>query len=49
MSIFKKKTEDAVDPAISGNEMEEFDGFYFIPDSEDFDNNYKMVFFNMKE
>ena len=49
MSIFKKKTEDAVDPAVSGNEMEDFDGFYFIPDSEDFDNNYKMVFFNMKE
>ena len=49
MSIFKQKTEDAVTPAVSGNEMEDFDGFYFVPDSDDFDNNYKMIFFNMKE
>lgn len=49
MSIFKKKVEEPEDPSISGNEMDEFDGFYFIPDSEDFDNNYKMVFFNMKD
>ena len=51
MSIFRKKDEDgnSVDPTISGNEMDEFDGFYFVPDPENFEDNYKMIFFNMKE
>ncbi len=34
---------------VTGDELSKFDGFYFIPDEEDFENNYKMIFFNMKE
>ncbi len=35
--------------AISGDEMSRFDGFYFVPDYEDFEGNYKLAFFNFKE
>ena len=50
MSFFEKKeVEEAIENIVSNNEMEKFDGFYFIPDTEDFDNNYKMIFFKMRE
>ena len=35
--------------AISGDEMSRFDGFYFVPDYDDYDGNYKLAFFNFKE
>jgi len=35
--------------AVSGNEMSEFDGFYFVPDYDDYDGNYKLAFFKFKE
>lgn len=40
---------DQVIENVSGNELEKFDGFYFVPDEEDFESNYKMIFFNMKD
>jgi hypothetical protein len=45
----QQKDEDESAESVSGNEMSDFDGFYFVPDYDDFDENYKLAFFNFKE
>ena len=47
-SFDEEMQKDEVD-SVSGDEMSKFDGFYFIPDHDDFDGNYKLAFFNFKE
>jgi len=49
MFFSKKEVDEPADPVVTNDEMNRFDGFYFIPDSDDFEDNYKMIFFNMKE
>ena len=45
----KEKTQKTEAEGVNGNEMSKFDGFYFVPDYDDFEENYKLAFFNFKE
>jgi hypothetical protein len=45
----KEKTQKTETEGVSGDEMNKFDGFYFVPDYDDYDGNYKLAFFNFKE
>ena len=44
-----EKLQKMESEAVSGDEMSKFDGFYFVPDYDDYDGNYKLAFFNFKE
>ena len=44
-----EKVQQIESGTISGDEMVKFDGFYFVPDYDDYDENYKLAFFNFKE
>ena len=44
-----EKLQKVAAETVSGDEMSNFDGFYFVPDYDDFDGNYKLAFFNFKE
>ena len=44
-----EKVQQIESGTISGDEMSKFDGFYFVPDYDDYDENYKLAFFNFKE
>ena len=45
----KEKTQKTEAEGVNGDEMIKFDGFYFVPDYDDFEENYKLAFFNFKE
>lgn len=49
MASLSEKTEKPDFQSVSGDEMTKFDGFYFVPDYDDFEGNYKLAFFNFKE
>lgn len=49
MSSSDDKLQKVEPETLSGDEMSRFDGFYFVPDYEDFEGNYKLAFFNFKE
>ena len=42
---------DSVKGHLADNDMEDYDGFYFIPsyDEEDEEDSYKLAFFNLKD
>ena len=44
-----EKLEKMEPETLSGDEMSKFDGFYFVPDYDDYEGNYKLAFFNFKE
>jgi hypothetical protein len=47
--IIEQSKNKILGKTISGDEMSKFDGFYFVPDYDDYDGNYKLAFFNFKE
>ena len=49
MSSSDNKLKNNEPEALTGDEMSRFDGFYFVPDYDDYDGNYKLAFFNFKE
>ena len=49
MPSIDEKLQKTEIESVSGNEMSKFDGFYFVPDYDDFEGNYKLAFFNFKE
>ena len=48
MSKTKKTQGEGFQGIASDSELDKFDGFYFIPDEEDYEENYKLVFFNFE-
>jgi hypothetical protein len=49
MNLFKKKEVPKSDFEESDENPEKYDGFYFIPDFEDYDTNMKLAFFTFKD
>jgi hypothetical protein len=53
MSLFSKKAPkvevDDDHEIVPRDEMSEFDGFYFVPDDDDYEENCKIAFFKIKD
>jgi hypothetical protein len=49
MNLFKKKVEPEVEIENPDVSEEKYDGFYFVPDYEDFEYNMKLAFFSFKD
>ena len=49
MNLFKKKEEPEVEIEVTDKNPEKYDGFYFIPDYEDYEGNMKLAFFSFKD
>lgn len=49
MNLFKKKAEPEVEIENPDVGEDKYDGFYFIPDFEDFEDNMKLAFFSFKD
>jgi hypothetical protein len=53
MSLFSKKAPkvevDDDHEIVPHDEMKDFDGFYFVPDENDYEDNCKIAFFKIKE
>ena len=49
MNLCKKKEVPESDFEESDENPEKYDGFYFIPDFEDYDTNMKLAFFTFKD
>lgn len=49
MGFFKKKVEPEIEMEESDVHPETYDGFYFVPDFEDYYSNMKLAFFTFKD
>lgn len=49
MPSSNEESQKNEDESVSGDEMNKFDGFYFVPDYDDYEGNYKLAFFHFKE
>lgn len=49
MGFFKKKVEPEVKNEEAEEHPETYDGFYFVPDFDDFEANLKLAFFTFKD
>jgi hypothetical protein len=49
MSHSDEKLEKDDQESLSGDEIDKFDGFYFVPDYDDYDEIYKLAFFKFKD
>jgi len=49
MNLFKKKAEVEEKEQEDGDVADNYDGFYFLPDFEDFEDNMQLAFFKFKD
>ena len=49
MGLFKKKEVPEVEIENPDVSEDKYDGFYFIPDYEDYEGNMKLAFFTFKD
>ena len=49
MNLFKKKQQMEDEPDENLTVSETYDGFYFVPTYEDFEESYQLAFFNFKD